>query len=40
MRPGLRRILALKFKDIGRFYLGKRIHDPLSVTRIAFKEEN
>ena len=32
----LRRILALTFDVFGRFYLRERIHDPVSVTRIAF----
>ena len=39
MRPDLRRILALKFDVFGHFYLRKRIHDPVSVTRIAFKDK-
>ena len=33
----LRPILALTFDVFGRFYLSERIHDPVSVTRIAFE---
>ena len=32
----LRWILALTFDVFGHFYLRERIHDPVSVTRIAF----
>ena len=36
----LRRIWALTFYDVfGRFYLRERILDPVSVTRIAFKDK-
>ena len=35
----LRRILALTFDVFGRFYLRERIHDPVSVTRIAFEDK-
>ena len=35
----LRRILALTFDVFGRFYLLERIHDPVSVTRIAFEDK-
>ena len=35
----LRRIWALTFDVFDRFYLRERIHDPLSVTRIAFKDK-
>ena len=36
----LRRILTLKFHVFGCFYLRERIHNPVTVTRIAFKEKN
>ena len=39
MRPDLRRILALKWDVFGHFYLRERIHDPVSVKRIAFKDK-
>ena len=35
----LRRVLALTFDVFGRFYLRERIHDPVSVTRIAFEDK-
>ena len=35
----LRPILALTFDAFGRFYLRERIHDPVSVTRIAFEDK-
>ena len=35
----LRRILALIFNVFGRFHLRERIHDPVSVTRIAFENK-
>ena len=35
----LRRILALTVDVFGRFYLRERIHDPVSVTRIAFEDK-
>ena len=35
----LRRIWALTIDVVGRFYLRERIHDPVSVTRIAFKDK-
>ena len=35
----LRRVLALRFDVFGRFYLRERIHDPVSVTRIAFEDK-
>ena len=35
----LRRILALTFDVFGRFYLREKIHDPASVTRIAFEDK-
>ena len=35
----LRGIWALTFDVFGRFYLRERIHDPVSVTRIAFKDK-
>ena len=35
----LRRILALTFDVFGSFYLREMIHDPLSITRIAFKDK-
>ena len=35
----LRRIWPLTFDVFGRFYLRERIHDPVSVTRIAFKDK-
>ena len=35
----LRRIWALTIDVFGRFYLRERIHDPVSVTRIAFKDK-
>ena len=35
----LRRIWALTFDVAGRFFLRERIHDPVSVTRIAFKDK-
>ena len=35
----LRRILALRFDVFGRFYLREMIHDPVSVTRIAFEDK-
>ena len=34
-----RRILVLTFDVFGRFYLREMIHDPVSVTRIAFKDK-
>ena len=34
-----RRILVLTFDVFGRFYLREMIHDPASVTRIAFKDK-
>ena len=34
----LRRILALTFDVFGSFYLREMIHDPVSITRIAFKD--
>ena len=35
----LRRILALTFDVFGRFYMRERIHDPVSVTQIAFEDK-
>ena len=35
----LRRILALTVDVFGRFHLRERIHDPVSVTRIAFEDK-
>ena len=35
----LRRILALTFDVFGSFYLREMIHDPVSITRIAFKDK-
>ena len=35
----LRRILALTVAVFGRFYLRERLHDPVSVTRIAFEDK-
>ena len=35
----LRWILELTFNVFGRFYLCARIHDPVSVTRIAFEDK-
>ena len=35
----LRWILELTFNVFGRFYLRARIHDPVSVTRIAFEDK-
>ena len=35
----LRRILALTFDVFGRFYFREMIHDPVGITRIAFKEK-
>ena len=35
----LRRVLAMTFDVFGRFYLRERIHDPVSVTRIAFEDK-
>ena len=35
----LRRILALTFDVFGRFYLREMIHDPVSITRMAFKDK-
>ena len=35
----LRRILALTFDVFGCFYLCKMIHDPVSIARIAFKDQ-
>ena len=35
----LRRILALTFDVFGLFYMRERIHDPVSVTRIAFEDK-
>ena len=35
----LGRILALTFDVFGRFYLRELIHDPVSITRIAFKDK-
>ena len=35
----LRRILALTFDFFGSFYLREMIHDPVSFTRIAFKDK-
>ena len=35
----LRRVLALTVDVFGRFYLRERIHDPVSVTRIAFEDK-
>ena len=35
----LRRILALTFDVSGRFHMRERIHDPVSVTRIAFEDK-
>ena len=32
-------ILALTFDVFGRFNLRERIHDPVSVTRIAFEDK-
>ena len=32
-------MLALTFDVFGRFYLRERIHDPVSVTRIAFEDK-
>ena len=35
----LRRTLVLTFDVFGSFYLRERIHDPVSVTRIAFEDK-
>ena len=35
----LRRILALTFDVFGSFYLREMIHNPVSITRIAFKDK-
>ena len=35
----LRRILPLTFNVFGSFYLREMIHDPVSITRIAFKDK-
>ena len=35
----LRRILPLTFDFFGSFYLREMIHDPVSFTRIAFKDK-
>ena len=35
----LRRILALTLHVFGRFYLREMIHDPVSITRMAFKDK-
>ena len=35
----LRRILALPFDVFGSIYLREMIHDPVSITRIAFTDE-
>ena len=35
----LRLIWALTFDVFGRFFLRERIHHPVSVTRIAFKDK-
>ena len=35
----LRRILALTFDVFGSFYLREMIHDPVSITWIAFKDK-
>ena len=35
----LRQILALTFDVFGRFYSRERIHDRVSVTRIAFEDK-
>ena len=35
----LRRVLALTFDVFGSFYSRETIHDPVSITRIAFKDK-
>ena len=35
----LRRILSLTFDVFGSFYLHEMIHDPVSITRVAFDDQ-